>query len=423
MVALPFLESWQFKRTFSGGVVRAQAAPAPLRMISYFVPTGHPMTAWMPAGATEGGALPAGMSPILAPLATAALRPKTTIVRGLGNPMLAWDHPYQIGGALNCTGPNTVSFDQLIAATTKAHTPNLPSLHVGIHSSTDRLHLMSWESTSTSVNPESNPQTIFNRIFAGYDPDATSTDQNRRAALGKSVLDYVVQDAKSLTNQLSAEDKIKVDAYFTSLQELESRVTQNRVLSCEVPSASGFANTSDIPAKHKALLDLMALAVACDATRVITFFWNGGNDSYPWIGVNNWGHHDISHASDEGNASARADYQKISEWHLQQFAYFVSALNSIDEGGATALDNSLVYMNSEMSESHNYADTPILLLGGGGGKIKTGRYIRIYDDLPDWQYGDGSSLGNLYMTFFRAFGMNVPSFSRDGTRALTELLT
>lgn len=295
--------------------------------------------------------------------------------------------------------------------------------HVGMYDKTAQEHVMSWEGPNTSVSPEDDAGILFDRIFAGYDSGASDAEAKRRSAMQKSVLDHVIDDAKSISSQLSAEDKIKVDAYFTSLRSIEQRVNQTKALSCNAPSKSDYTTSDSIATKHTNLLDLMALAIKCDATRVITFFWQGSNDSYPWLGISGRGHHDISHADDDGSADARRDYEKISIWHVQQFAYFVKQLNAIDEGGSTALDNSIVQMSSEMADHHDYGDLPILLVGKAGGKINSGRYVRIRDNLKDWQYGTNGPLANLYVTYFKLFGMSQTNYARDGKKVLTELLT
>ena len=167
------------------------------------------------------------------------------------------------------------------------------------------------------------------------------------------------------------------------------------------PTITGAATPADVPALTTMMLDLMALAFQCDATRVINFHQgNGGSSGFqscPWLGITT-DHHRLSH---HNNDLARgSQLLKIDLWEVQQYAYFLQKLDAIQEGSGTALDNSLVFLSSEIGDgnAHDQVNKPILIGGSAGGKIVTGRAL----DMA------GALQANMFITLLNN-GLGVPA--------------
>jgi hypothetical protein len=152
------------------------------------------------------------------------------------------------------------------------------------------------------------------------------------------------------------------------------------------------------------MLDLMVLAFWTDCTRISTFMF--AND----VSQKNFGelipgvkgaHHELSHH--QNKEEKYEPYSKINRWHSEQLAYFLSKLDSIQEGNGTLLDNSMIFFGSSLSDgnSHQPSNLPVILAGKGGGKIQTGRYIACPEKTP---------LCNLYVSMLDCMGTPVDSF-------------
>jgi hypothetical protein len=156
---------------------------------------------------------------------------------------------------------------------------------------------------------------------------------------------------------------------------------------------------------------LMVLALQCDATRVLSFMLgNGGSScfqSFPWLNINS-DHHGLAHAQNGTALSA------IEKWEVEQLAYFCGKLDAIDEGGSTMLDNSVVFLSSEIANgnAHDQANKPILVLGSAGGKIKTGRHAK-YNNDPQ---------ADLFVALLNALDVPVMSFGTAGKAPLPGIL-
>jgi hypothetical protein len=149
-----------------------------------------------------------------------------------------------------------------------------------------------------------------------------------------------------------------------------------------------------------------------DVTRVATFVYanEGSNRPYRFLEVPE-GHHDLSHHG--RNPEKMAKIQKINQFHMAQFAYFLTKLKNVQEGDGTLLDNSMVLYGSGNGDGnrHNHDNLPILLVGKGGGTLKTGRHVEYPQDTP---------LCNLYLSMLDRMGVHEEQFG-DSTGRLTDL--
>jgi hypothetical protein len=160
-------------------------------------------------------------------------------------------------------------------------------------------------------------------------------------------------------------------------------------------------------ASGKAQMDLLAMALACDLTRVASLQWRTDMVVFSWLGVNNE-HHNISHQT--GNAGPDAQLTKIVTWYSEQFAYLLSTLKSFsDVGGTTLLDNTLVFWPNELATgNHHLNHAPFVLASGkntftaaNGKKLQTGRYLN---------YKGGTSHSGLLTVIGNMFGLPLTNF-------------
>jgi hypothetical protein len=426
-LALPFLEAMH------PGTAHA-AMEAPRRFIAYYVPCGIHMPNWTPA--TEGAGF--AMTPILKPLE--AYKSDLLVLSGLANrpakPDGPGDHASGTGAFITAAHPfktegsdirNGVSLDQYIAQELDLKsTTRFGSLQLGMSGggstggcdsgySCAYARNISWASEQTPVPKQTDVQRAFDYIFSGIDPQATAAAIARRKAFRQSMLDFVREDATNLQKKLGARDKAKLDEYLTGLRDLEIRVNQDTNGPICAPPAIDGGGTS-FSAKAKLMADIMATAIECDLTRVMTFMLDNagsGRNYQAEAGVMVSGnHHEISH-----HQSLQENYDKltlIDTWEVAQLAYLVGQLKSrTDVDGNSLLHNTTIFFSSEISDGnrHNHDDMPILVVGQGGGQLKTGRHIR-YNSV---------SVANLFVSIANNMGVQTNSFGMDSTGPLTML--
>jgi hypothetical protein len=391
------------------------AAKPPRRVAFIYSPNGAYMPYWMPK--TEGADFE--LTPNLEPMAE--YRKDMIVFGGLTcdkarpNGDGAGDHARASGSFLTgvqvkkTAGANFQagqSADQ-VAARQLGDRTRLPSLELAVEKyrgagncdsgySCVYEHTLSWRDATTPVPPEVNPRQVFDRLFAdkSSDPEAVARNQLRA-----SVLDSVLEDAKDLNRTLGGSDKKKLDQYLSGVRELEKRVTRAEpltpmVLPDDVSRPVGVP--ADLTEHIRLLCDLMVLAFQTDSTRVCAFMLGreGSEQKYRMVGVNE-GHHTISH-----HMSRQANLDKlkvINTYLVTQLAYLTGKLKSVAEGDGTLLDNCMVAFGSAIADPnrHNHHDLPMLLVGRGGGTIKTGRYVRYKADTP---------LNNLWLAMLERFG-------------------
>jgi hypothetical protein len=374
------------------------------------------------------------LTPTLMPLE--ALKKDFMVVTGLenapGKPDGAGDHASGTSAFITCAHATKsqsnlmlgVSADQ-VAATQIGKQTRLPSLELGVDGgsaagdcdngySCAYARNISWSGPSTPRAKLTDPKTIFNQLFQGYDASASNAEVQKREAYQKGVLDLATGEAKSLRLKLGQTDQHKLDEYLTSVEEIERQVGLGPSAQCTVGSAP--ASTNDFRTKLTAISDLMVLALQCDATRIITFMLGNAisGQSYPWLTVNGSaitrGHHDISH---HGNQQANLDQlAAINLWTMQQFAYLLTKLKGVSEGASSLLDNTAIFLSSDVSDGnrHNHDDMPILLAGHGGGKLAAGQHV-------SYPKANKEKVSNLLSTMLSTVGVTTPVGDSTGTLA------
>jgi hypothetical protein len=395
-VALPMLDA----------MTPALAAPAdkikvPTRLMFGYVPNGIEMKAWTPKGVGKDFEFTRILKPLepfrddLLVLTGLAHRTGATKEAGdharAGGTYLTGVHPKRTTGADIEVG---ISVDQVAALALGAKT-RLASLELGCEAtrmvgscdagySCAYQNSLAWRTPSTPMPPEINPRLVFERLYGSLE---TSLDPKVQAELNedrKSILDFINERTRKLVGTLGPSDRRKLDEYLTAIREIERRIarveSENQQLRPEIDKPTGIP--TDFTEHVRLMHDLLVVAFQADITRISTLLYSreGSNRAYPMLGFTD-GHHPITHHRYLPDLVEKVT--KINCYHLEQFAYFVGKLKSIQEGDGTLLDHSMIIYGSSLSDgnSHSHVKLPVIMLGRGDGSIKPGRHL-VYADQP-----------------------------------------
>ena len=434
-VALPLLDSMLPASALAAVGGPGSVPAAPKRIAWVYVPNGKNMADWTPKLVGEDYDLPLILEPLarhqrdLSLITGLALDPANSHGDGggdharSGGAYLTGVHPRKTAGADIKAG---ISVDQ-IAANQIGDQTRLPSLELSCdggqragscdsgYSCAYQFNL-SWRSDTQPINPEVDPRAAFERLFGTGDAAATLEAAARRKLYRKSVLDFVLDDARSLDRQLGASDRRKLDEYLTAVRDIERRIVQAEKFGVvKTPSGAQAPEMfENYEQQLKLMYDVMTLAFQTDSTRITTFIaaHDGSNRPYPSIGIRE-GHHDLSHhRNDEEKKTKLA---QINRFHTTQFAYFLDRLKSVPEGNGTLLDNCTILYGSAISDGnqHLHENLPMLVAGRGGGAISPGRHLRVDDKTP---------LTNLYRSMLDTMGVRTERIG-DSTGKLDALFT
>jgi hypothetical protein len=312
---------------------------------------------------------------------------------------------------------NTVSLDQTVALHTKRFCRQ-PSLVLSIDAGVgfmSRTSTLSYDQEGKPIPAESNPRRVFDRLFAA---DGASLE-TRRAGLRRrvSLVDAVLDEARSFSAGLGSTDRETMDQYLTSLRAMEERLeTADHWI--DVPLVAPDRSSLDLdaapeggdPARYyRTMFELVALAFAADITRSVTFMLSredgmGISDTFPLLLGLGATHHNLSHAGDRDGLLA---FAKFDRFLAEQLAFFLGRLAALPEHGASVLDHTLVLYGSGCSTTHWPRDLPTLVAGGAGLGLRHGKYVR-----------DGDArMANLYMSLLGALRIEQESFA-DSTGTL-----
>ena len=259
---------------------------------------------------------------------------------------------------------------------------------------------------------EHNPRLVFERLFGTGGPGERVHNLKRRRNEQRSILDYVLEDARSMRKSISREDHRKIDEYLAGVRALESQIQRAEELGD--PEDPSMATPAGVPQSHEEYVNLMfellALAFQTDSTRVASLMLghDGDNRSFDFIGISE-GHHDLTHHQDKQDRVNKV--KKIDLWYAQQFAKFIGRLEAIeDSDGNSVLHNSMVLIGSGNADGnkHTHTDLPILLAGSAGGQFTAGRFVD-YQHVP---------LSNLYLKIAHSMGIQDVDKFGDSTGVL-----
>jgi hypothetical protein len=408
----------------AGKKLATTASGAPLRTAYLFFPNGAIPASWWPEGKGSDFAFNETLKPL------EPVRDSIQIMSGLDqlNATAGKDGggDHARGNSVFLTGVRIkksstdiragISIDQAIANEV-GHETRFPSLELSCDParrsgacdtgySCAYQYNLAWKAPTNPMTPESNPRKVFERLFGEGSHGERSANAQRRMMNRRSILDFVMSDAKRMEKSLDHRDREKLDQYLTGIREVETRIeSMERFGPTADPS---MATPEGIPFTHGEHMDLMfemmTLAFQTDSTRVSTLLLahDGDNRSHEEIGIPE-GHHELTHHQNKEDRIAKV--AKIDQWYAQRFSGFLQKLDSIqDIDGKSILHNSMIVFGSGNADGnrHTHDNLPIVLAGKGGGTLNTGRYNK-YGSTP---------LSNLYLSM--ADRMGVSNLERFG---------
>ncbi|HWY88118.1 MAG TPA: DUF1552 domain-containing protein [Gemmataceae bacterium] len=413
-MALPWLESIPLlgAQTAAG----TPAAAPPKRFAALFMGNGINPNHWWARGSGADMELSKSLEPL------AALRPRLNVISGLFNKRATGVgiHPGQTGNILSGAALQKgavlrggTSMDQVLAARFADETAQ-PSLVLGCEQPITGYHEtnfsmaysshISWQNANSPVPMEVYPSLAFDSLF---------DNQGSRRAV--SILDRVRDQAAAVGRQVSFADRVKLDEYLTSVREVETRIERNRTAKTRADGAAQRRGRptltmprpdnglpEDIRAHMRLMCDIIALAFQTDKTRVATLLLCRDLSGlfYPFLDVRT-AHHPTSH---EDTSDA---YERVTRYYVSQLAYLAGRLAVMREGETTVLDNSCLMFVSNMwsGTRHDSSKVPLLLVGGLGGTLATGR---VMDYLG--RRDDERKLCGLYLSLMTRMGVSVERF-------------
>jgi hypothetical protein len=408
-LALPLLDAMVPARLSAFG---RPAATAPHRFLAVYLPNGQAMPYWTPEG--EGSNYE--LSPILQPFAP--FREQMLVFTGLE---ASWNQNHAgasgcfLTGALHGAANNTqtlaeTSIDQLMAREFGKET-QLASLEMALDRPANAgvcavglscayTHTSAWRSATQPLPMEFSPRSIFEKLFGDTGSSARQV-REQRLHEQKSIMDSVTEALATLRREVGAQDQIKIEEYTTAIRDVERRIELAEAqIDVELPRMDAPVGVPDTFEAHLALmLDLQLLALQGDLTRVVTFMVGKEQNAqpYPQIGVPDaW--HPLSH---HGNDPVRVEQlSKINRYHTELFAKYLGRLRETQDGDGSLLDHMTILYGSGMSNSSGHAgnNLPLLLIGGGNGRLRGGRHLK-YEGKP--------SHANLLTTIMDKFDMPV----------------
>ncbi|MXZ72567.1 MAG: DUF1552 domain-containing protein [Acidobacteria bacterium] len=413
--------------------IRLSAASPTRRLATVYVPNGIIMEQWTPSAEGAGFDLP----PTLAPLAPYRddLLVLTGLVHQTAYPLpgegagdharaaacyLTGVHPKKTEGADIRAG---VSMDQIAAQHVGSET-QLASLELGCDPSyflgacdagysCAYGNTLSWRTETTPLPVEINPRAVFERMF-GDAADTSAAARQRRIQEDRSILDALLADVRKLQGSLGAGDREKVAQYVDAVRDVERRIQKaEQQGDRELPVLEKPSGIPDRYEDHvRMMFDLQVLAFQTDMTRVSTFIMSRevSSRTYPELGIPD-PHHPISHHQDDPAKIGKL--AKINAFHISLFAHFLERLRATEDGEGSLLDHAMISYGCGISDSnqHLHDNLPILVAGGGGGRVAGGRHLRFVPDTP---------MTNLLLTLLDKMDVPVDNLG-DSTGQLREL--
>ncbi|HLG86764.1 MAG TPA: DUF1552 domain-containing protein [Alphaproteobacteria bacterium] len=282
---------------------------------------------------------------------------------------------------------------------------------------------------ATSINPaEGSPVAFYARVFGpGFrDPNAADFKPDPAVMLRKSVLSPIKEERDQLMREVGSQDRARLDEYFSSLRQLEHQLQLQLekpppLAACVVPpkpfaAATGY-EVETVQTNHKLLARILAMAIACDQTRVFNMVYSNALSSIHKTGGST-SHHAYTH--EEPN-DPKLGYQPVSAWFtersMEAWGDFVGALASLREGDGTLLDNCVIYSHTDTNyaKTHSITAIPAMTAGRAGGRLKTGIHI----------VGNGDPISRVGLTLQQAMGLSVEKWgtlSMETAKPISQIL-
>jgi hypothetical protein len=408
----------------ANGTALAAGGSIPVRLGVFFWGDGVKLDRWNPVDMGPTYTL----SPELLPLMP--VRDYCSVVSGMnvmtGNPQ--GHHAGTVGilsGAPLITQPHPnspymstfskPSIDQ-VAAAAIGMTTSFKSLEVGVSPrvTTDEgttLHYLSHNGPNSPNPPEYDPAAVYSRIFSGG-TGATPGMVDKTLALRKSVLDAVMVDIGALRGQVSAADQARLDQHLDNIRTIEHRLMMPTVApsvsACQTGTNPGSfpdqMGNEQIEPITQAMSGLIALALACDQTRVFSMMFTGSvAQTMFWEVMAPMAHHPLTHQESGNQPFVHA----TTVFTMKMFATLLQALSAVPEGAGTLLDNVVILASTDVADgkTHTLTDYPIVVAGAAGGKLKK----------PGVHYrSKGENTSKVLLTVLRAAGVPLTQFGTSG---------
>ncbi len=407
-IALPWLEAMGHSATELNGSGFASTN----RLAFMYIPNGVIGSKWFPKSA--GSEFEFGES--LKPLEP--LRKDVTVISGLNRTYLTGEPHSQAGSCwLTSAKPNErvdgvnaidVTLDQVIAREAGKATP-FPSIELSCNSFIDNVEpkifdSISWYGPGYDAKSQNDPRKVFARLFG------------EAASIKKSILDTVLEDARRLNRTLGKSDRRKMDEYLNSIRSVENRIAKQQASKGSLGKID-YKVPNQLPKNRgkyiRMMGDLMVLAFQTDQTRIATMMvgperWETPQ-FYEGVFEKPVSHHVMTHDTSEDDRVA-----KIDRFHVEQYAYLVNKLKSVQDGETTLLDKCTFVLGSGLGNGaqHSYEQLPIVIAGQGNGRHTSGTHIKA---------AEGTRLANLWLSLGNMMGLEIDQFA-DSTGTLDGFL-
>jgi hypothetical protein len=425
-IALPRLDAM----LNGNGLAYADGTALPKRFGVFFWGLGNDAARWTPASTGTNWTLSEQLMPF------APVKEYLSVATGFKlQPMLYTAHTAGSVGIL--TGDSPSGEDWMVATVKRPSIDQLIAAHLGSGSklksiearSSNFLHLpaqggsgIDWSSHSGPNAPnkaELDPKVIFNRLFGGAvaSPGASEAELARISAGRQSVLDQVRRDAARLEKRVGAQDRARLQQHLEGIRSIERQlasVPPPTSRTCVVPAAPRDFMSGEIRARNRVMSEMLAMAFACDVTRVATLQFSGGgtHDQFPDVGVN-FDTHETGHVQ-----GINADINKAIIFWMECFSVWLQAMKNLKEGAGNVLDSSCLFGTSDLGHAptHSYEEFPLLVAGKAQGALRSGVHVRSV----------GGMATRVPFTLLKALGMKDTSFGQDQlmtNSVVSELLT
>ncbi len=419
------------------GVQLANGAEIPTRFGVFYWAGGVVPSTWIPSTTGFGWELPDAIQPF------ENVRDYVTLVTGADHRSSSPGHIPARGIALSSSHDMSVcqgdcvgtyrgqnhpepSVDALVAETHVGQTA-FKSLQVSVCQKGPYRNNSSWEAGGSTYNRhEPSPQAFFDRLFGNFTPPDQDTGLlETTRAYERSMLDAVMADTARLQKRLGRADTLRIEQHLEGLRAIERRLQQVNNGTCTLPDrpvetdfGDGGSNEQK-EIKSQLHSQMLAVALACDLTRVFSFEWSATQSgAVYWETGSSKEHHQLTH-----DAGTGAEHQSVIRFIMKNFAYLGEQLAAQPMAGDNLLDHTLVLGTSEhaVAGNHNYTDHPFLLLGGASGRIQAGKHHRIE--------GSNRDAPKVLLTAVRAAGVDqaqlgqVGQADRVATESISEIET
>lgn len=426
-IALPWLEAMGSAGRALGAVAGGDGSVR--RTVFVFFPNGVNRREWVPATPGPLVELPSSLAPL------ERFRSRMGVLGGLAHSnaeahgdgpgdharsaacFLTGAHPRKTAGADITAG---VSIDQVLATRLAGRT-RLDSLEIGLEPGMTAGNCdsgyscaysanISWRSPHTPMAKEHDPRVLFERLFAVGPEGESASARAVRLSSRRSILDGVRDEAARLRSALGGNDRRKLDEYLDGVRAIERRIELAEATAGDVERTDLPPRPAGIPGEwheHARLMnDLVAIALALDLTRVVTYMLanEGSNRPYPAIDVRD-GHHDVSHH--DRNDDKLAKFAAINRHHSEQFAHLLARLESErDQEGRSVLDSTVVVYGGAIGDgnAHDHRNLPVIVAGGAADEPLArahGSYRRFDGDRP---------MCDLYLSIAQRMGVPLDRF-------------